>query len=1159
MMEFHVSRRARDRYQFDLSLYSFNGNVIFANFHAARVFAQKINQKRDLLHFPEQSIKAGQINAMGLIDEILHYIISIYREQKNPDAFLQAFDWLNNRIGSDKVERTLKIFTTEFPPLEVYLRNISVDEYLEGVSIEGISNRCAALEELLMLWLSNKNPAFAPYLDLFSDNLLESNTSYLKIIKQLITFFDTQPDFGPDYDCLIKMLRSPSIVIPHSLFGQLEYIRERWGELLGHYLYRLLSSLDLIKEEEKFPFLGHGPIPIPAYAQGVAVEPEHFSPDRDWMPNLVLIAKNIYVWLYQISRKYQRSVTRLDQIPDEELDTLANWGFSGLWLIGLWERSKASSRIKQLCGNPEAIASAYSLESYEIASDLGGEGAYYHLRECAWQRGIRLASDMVPNHMGIDSTWIVEHPDWFISLDHIPFPAYTFTGLDLSPNDSIGIFLEDRYYDHTDAAVVFKRVDRRSGHSDYIYHGNDGTSMPWNDTAQLNYLKPEVREAVIQNILCVARKFPIIRFDAAMTLTKQHYKRLWFPDPGSGGDIPSRSEHSLTKASFDAHMPVEFWREVVDRVAIECPDTLLLAEAFWLMEGFFVRTLGMHRVYNSAFMNLLRDEDNAKYRLVMKKTLEFNPEILKRFVNFLNNPDERTAIEQFGNGDKYFGICTLLATSPGLPMFGHGQIEGYTEKYGMEYFRAYWDEQPNFGLIERHEREIFPLLRRRELFSGIENFLLYDFYTPDGLIDENVFAYSNSFGNDHSLVVYNNKDASTCGWIHISVCYSIKSGSEKDCTIVRRNLGECLNLHSNENNFVIARDHVSGMEYIHSSAEIFKKGMYLELDAYKYHVFLDIHEVIDDTSHSYLHLFEYLNGRGVPSIEEALNELLLKPVQTPFHQIANSNYFRYLISAQLSDDKKTIDDCLLNEAMQKYSHFLDGIEYFINCSFKKEEILTEFRTKFKLILSLCILNNLYPLPGVNTYISATEYIKSYLEKNNQAWLVLFGLLFVHHLGKVISPNDFEIQSQSLLDEWHLGKILASSFQDMNIEAETCWRMVSKVRIITGQQSWYEQIGQNSLGEILKHWLAESDIQKILGINRYKDILWFNKEAFEEFVWWMMLIAILTNSAKSENTYKHIPEFILDIYKIAQRLLQFQIESEYQVSKLIQVSGNYDNF
>ena len=85
----------------------------------------------------------------------------------------------------------------------------------------------------------------------------------------------------------------------------------------------------------------------------------------------------------------------------------------------------------------------------------------------------------------------------------------------------------------------------------------------------------------------------------------------------------------------------------------------------------------------------------------------------------MNNPDERTAVEQFGKGDKYFGVCTLMITMPGLPMFGHGQIEGYAEKYGMEYRRAYWDESPDPWLVERHEREIVPLLRRRNLFDEL--------------------------------------------------------------------------------------------------------------------------------------------------------------------------------------------------------------------------------------------------------------------------------------------------------------------------------------------------------------------------------------------------------------------------------------------------------
>src|SRR6185503_2930789 len=227
-------------------------------------------------------------------------------------------------------------------------------------------------------------------------------------------------------------------------------------------------------------------------------------------------------------------------------------------------------------------------------------------------------------------------------------------------------------------------------------------------------------------------------------------RRLWYPEPGAGGAIPSRAEHAMSGAEFHRQMPREFWREVVDRVATDAPGTLLLAEAFWLMEGYFVRTLGMHRVYNSAFMHMLRDEDNAKYRMAIKNTLEFDPQILKRYVNFMSNPDEKTTIEQFGNGDKYFGVSIVLSTLPGLPMFGHGQVEGFREKYGMEFRKPKLDETPEEALIAGHDWKIFPILHRRSLFADVEQSYLYDLFTPDGRVDENVFAYSNIFNDPHS-------------------------------------------------------------------------------------------------------------------------------------------------------------------------------------------------------------------------------------------------------------------------------------------------------------------------------------------------------------------------------------------------------------------------
>ncbi len=1160
LMEFHISRLARDRYQFDESLFSLHGNVIFANFHAARVFAQKMNERRDLARFPEQAIKAGQINALGLIDEILHVVVGQYRKQMNPDVMARALEALDAQLGREAVDGALRRFADEFPALAVYRREIPLDDYLAGES-GGVPNRQIVLEEMLMLWVANMNPACAPYLELFDDTTLEKESAYLRVITGLREFLDMQPVFGPDNQNLIDMLRTPAIAVPHSLPGQLQYIQTRWGLLLGRYLYRLLGSLDLIKEEEKPIFAGFGPgekrAPVYAFA-GLEVEAERFTPDRDWMPRLVLIAKNIYVWLDQLSKKYRRPITRLDHIPDEELDTLARWGMTGLWLIGVWERSPASRRIKQIMGNPDAVASAYSLYGYSIAQDLGGEAALQKLKEQAWRRGIRLASDMVPNHVGIDSQWVIEHPDWFVASDHSPFPSYTFSGPNLSRDERVGIYLEDHYYDRSDAAVVFKRADHWTGSARYIYHGNDGTSLPWNDTAQLNYLKPEVREAAIQTILHVARQFPIIRFDAAMTLAKKHYQRLWFPEPGTGGAIASRADQGLTRQQFDAAMPVEFWRELVDRAAAEAPDTLLLAEAFWLMEGYFVRTICMHRVYNSAFMNMLRDEDNAKYRQVIKNTLEFDPEILKRYVNFMNNPDERTAADQFGKGDKYFGICTLMVTMPGLPMFGHGQIEGFAEKYGMEFRRALWDEQPDVGLMQHHERAIFPLLQRRYLFADARDFLLYDFFTPEGHVDENVFAYSNRVGPstlpsvagqaERGLVVYHNQFASTRGWIRTSVAYAEKVGRDGERALVQRSLGEGLGLHADENNYAIFRDHLSGLEYIRSSKELSEKGLYVELEAYQCHVFLDFREVRDNEWHQYAHLTSYLSGRGVPSIDEALREVFLQPIHEPFKELVNAGMFTWLQDSEADHAAK------LEEVERKMRDLLRAVKQAAGGAGDEAAMAQEVTRKLDFALETARMAGLFSTPALlrAKLPEHDRYLVSQWRDDAQTWGTLFGWLFTHALGKVVDADGSEQRSRSWIDEWLLGRIIAGALQDFGLGEMAAWRAVTAIRILTAHQRWFTMAAPNETPAyaVLAAWLKDDEVRRFLQINRYQDILWFNQESFDQLLGWLMIAAAIAIGADRDRSAPEAGEAIESCYAVVSSLQQAAQAAGYQVERLL---------
>ncbi|MDR0584237.1 MAG: alpha-amylase [Treponema sp.] len=1139
LMEFHINRDVRKAYGLRDSLFALSGNVILADMRQTRELAAKFNAAIDPA-YPERFIRSGRLYIMGLIDEILHYIVALYRQRVQPDAFDSCLARLENKLGKDRTGGLLAAFSGQFPPMPVYTGEKAVPEYLEG-SADGESCRSLSLEETMLLSLANLNPAFKPFKFLFDDKDLTMHTVYPAAMEELKAHFKGLPPFGPDGLNLWDMLRAPALASPDSLAGQLEYMRKNWGLVLSRFMSRLLIGLDVVKEEEKPGFSGPGPSEIMSFA-GLD-EYERFSPDQDWMPRTVLMAKSTLVWLFQLSGKYGREITRLDQIPDEELDELARRGFTGLWLIGLWERSKASKTIKQWTGNPEAAASAYSLYDYDIAAELGGWGALSNLRERCKKRGIRIGSDMVPNHTGIDSKWIIEHPDRFLQLPYSPFPSYNYNCGNLSGCDGVTVQIEEHYFTRSDAAVVFKRIDNRSGETRYIYHGNDGTSMPWNDTAQIDFLNPEAREAVISTIISVCRQFSIVRFDAAMTLAKRHIQRLWYPAPGHGGAIASRAEHSLSTEEFNRRIPNEFWREVVDRCAVEAPNTLLLAEAFWMMEGYFVRTLGMHRVYNSAFMNMLKNEENAKYRTTIKNTLEFDAEILKRFVNFMNNPDEETAVAQFGKGDKYFGICTLLVTMPGLPMFGHGQIEGFEEKYGMEYRRAYRDEKPDGGLVERHEREIFPLMKRRGLFSGSANFRLYDLYTADGSVNENVFAYSNRIetytGEERALVFYNNSYYEAAGWIRISDPAIPQEGGGKR----RDSLCEALLIHSESHYFTLLREQRSNQWFVRSSKELCEKGLFVGLRGYETNVFLDIHEVEDDHNGRWARLHHELQGRGTPDPQTAIMDIYLGELYGRFTELLTPEITGTLHDFFAADGKSAKPEESFIESLEApakaffaaASRFIEGdnFEPWIPVNENGVEIRfppvdqKKLWDEFKGYAGRLIKVAVYAASGEKAKTPAARFLKNlagHFRDKQYLCAAAMGYGLLSLLRPVIGEGAGGLLAANLaFDHWRLDRKLRDIYRSAGASDAEAWRLTDVSRavlvrtapedappameaVFSGMEGAFDP-GQAGAMLIEENYQDE-DFRRLLGINTFDDIIWFNKEGFERCLFYGTLFFTL---------------------------------------------------
>ncbi|MCL1992974.1 MAG: alpha-amylase family protein, partial [Spirochaetes bacterium] len=656
-------------------------------------------------------------------------------------------------------------------------------------------------------------------------------------------------------------------------------------------------------------------------------------------------------------------------------------------------------------------------------------------------------------------------------------------------------------------------------------------------------------------------------------------QRLWSPPPGSGGAIASRAEHSITTDEFNARIPNEFWREVVDRCAHEAPHTLLLAEAFWMMEGYFVRTLGMHRVYNSAFMNMLKNEENDKYRATIKNTLSFDPEVLKRFVNFMNNPDEDTAVEQFGKGDKYFGICTLLVTMPGLPMFGHGQIEGFEEKYGMEYSRSYKNESEDAHLVWRHEREIFPLMKRRALFSGSEKFRIFDLYIDSDNVNENVFAYTNRVftgaGEEKALVFFNNSYHQTAGWIK----HSDPEIPEKDGGVKRDSLSEALAIHGDANYFTLLREQKSGLWFVRSSKGICENGFFVSLNGYETQVYIDIYEREDDSRGHWARLHNDLGGRGTPDPQAAIMDIFLGELYYRFAELFKPENIATLHGYFTGETPKTEEhfEAFIASLAAPLEAYMDEAEKFIKGgegSFDawkatdedgREIVFTPMGKNPKGALNIMrrdFENALREFVKIAEDVPAKAAPEKTVKRIKNLTLaeVLAGeikekpflcaaylgyALFALLRGVIGWETEYRItatgrQAANLaFEHWGFGRKLAEQCKNFGASEDDARRAADFAHFVLSRTGGWrgthiaaidrelremdkafggnfsksianlEKINRGGwwAAKVIENNYADEDLRRVLGVNVFEDITWFNKESFENLLFFGSLYLV----------------------------------------------------
>ncbi|MHA1974045.1 MAG: alpha-amylase family glycosyl hydrolase, partial [Candidatus Hodarchaeales archaeon] len=230
-----INQITRDQYQIEEDFFKTKeGYIKFPDIYSVRLFVDKINQKRNLIQYPEMALKASEINGMSLIYEIYHHIFDLYQKEKAPELYKELLNDLKRKIGEKNLKETLMKFVEEFPPPSVYNKSVTAEEYLKQKT-EGLSNKEVAMKELIHLWLENTNPAFNRHLDFFNDENLEKKTDYNKIMEEIDQYFRTKEPFGPKNQYLLELLKTPERAHPHSIKEQLEFIAKEWRPLLDSY------------------------------------------------------------------------------------------------------------------------------------------------------------------------------------------------------------------------------------------------------------------------------------------------------------------------------------------------------------------------------------------------------------------------------------------------------------------------------------------------------------------------------------------------------------------------------------------------------------------------------------------------------------------------------------------------------------------------------------------------------------------------------------------------------------------------------------------------------------------------------------------------------------------------------------------------------------
>ncbi len=391
--------------------------------------------------------------------------------------------------------------------------------------------------------------------------------------------------------------------------------------------------------------------------------------ERATNPSLYEI--NTRVWLHELGERLGRIAT-LDDVADEELDRIAEWGFDWVWLLGVWATGPKSTEVARVHPDlqpvyratlpdfrPEDVCgSCFAVAGYVVREDIGGATGLARFRKRLAARGVLLMLDFVPNHMALDHAWAWEQPDFFVNG--------TEDDLATAPGN-------------------WTRVETSEGER-ILAHGRDPYFSGWTDTLQLDYSNPALQAAMVGELLTIAGQCDGVRCDMAMLNLPEVFERTW------------------------GRRPEPFWPAAIGRVREAVPGFAFMAEVYWDLE-WEMQQQGFDYAYDKRLYDRLHDGNVHSVRTRFLADLSYQ----RGLARFIENHDEPRAAATFAPGQhQAAAVVTYLA--PGLRFFHQGQFEGKRVRLPVQLCRG--PVEPVDRELSAFYERLLAVLRTRVVHDG---------------------------------------------------------------------------------------------------------------------------------------------------------------------------------------------------------------------------------------------------------------------------------------------------------------------------------------------------------------------------------------------------------------------------------------------------------